>query len=37
VTDEVTQRGIWREWKRVMTGVEDEAERAEAMRLAAVD
>jgi phenylpropionate dioxygenase-like ring-hydroxylating dioxygenase large terminal subunit len=37
VTDEVTQRGIWREWKRVMTGREDEAYSAETMRLAAVD
>jgi phenylpropionate dioxygenase-like ring-hydroxylating dioxygenase large terminal subunit len=37
VTDEVTQRGIWREWKRVMTGREDEAESGETMRLAAVD
>ncbi len=37
VTDEVTQRGIWREWKRVMTGRDDEAESAESMRLMAVD
>jgi phenylpropionate dioxygenase-like ring-hydroxylating dioxygenase large terminal subunit len=37
VTDEVTQRGIFREWKRVMTGREDEAEHAEQARLAAVD
>ena len=25
VTDEVTQRGIWREWRRVMTGRPDDA------------
>jgi phenylpropionate dioxygenase-like ring-hydroxylating dioxygenase large terminal subunit len=37
VTDEVTQRGIFREWKRVMTGREDEFERAESARLAAAD
>jgi hypothetical protein len=37
VTDEVTQRGIFREWKRVMTGREDESEQLENARLAAVD
>ncbi len=37
VTDEVTQRGIWREWKRVMTGRDEETENAESMRLMAVD
>jgi hypothetical protein len=37
VTDEVTQRGIWREWKRLMTGREDQAESLETMRLVAVD
>jgi len=37
VTDEVTQRGIWREWKRVMTGREDESESAEGARYAAAD
>ena len=39
VTDEVTQRGIWREWRRVMTGREDESERGGkiARRLAAAD
>jgi hypothetical protein len=41
VTDEVTQRGIWREWKRLMTGREEQTEsRAESidtMRLVAVD
>lgn len=34
VTDEVTQRGIWREWKRVMAGREAEAP---MMHLAAAD
>jgi phenylpropionate dioxygenase-like ring-hydroxylating dioxygenase large terminal subunit len=29
VTDEVTQRGIWREWKRVMTGRPDAARTAD--------
>ena len=37
VTDEVTQRGIWREWKRVMTGREAEAQSAPIMHLAAAD
>jgi hypothetical protein len=37
VTDEVTQRGIWREWKRLMTGREDQGESLETMRLVAVD
>ena len=38
VTDEVTQRGIWREWKRVMTGREvDDAADAEMRPLAAAD
>jgi phenylpropionate dioxygenase-like ring-hydroxylating dioxygenase large terminal subunit len=37
VTDEVTQRGIFREWKRVMAGHEDEAELVEGARLAAAD
>ncbi len=37
VTDEVTQRGIWREWKRVMTGREAEAQSAAMMHLAAAD
>jgi phenylpropionate dioxygenase-like ring-hydroxylating dioxygenase large terminal subunit len=37
VTDEVTQRGIWREWKRVMTGRPDEAQTAEAPPLLAAD
>jgi len=37
VTDEVTQRGIWREWKRMMTGREDQADSIETMRLVAVD
>jgi hypothetical protein len=41
VTDEVTQRGIWREWKRLMTGreeqAESQAERIDTMRLVAVD
>ena len=37
VTDEVTQRGIWREWKRVMTGRTDETDSVETMRLVAVD
>lgn len=29
VTDEVTQRGIWREWRRVMTGRPDELHAAQ--------
>jgi hypothetical protein len=29
VTDEVTQRGIWREWRRVMTGRPDAAQTAD--------
>jgi hypothetical protein len=37
VTDEVTQRGIFREWKRVMTGREAESELVEGARLAAAD
>jgi phenylpropionate dioxygenase-like ring-hydroxylating dioxygenase large terminal subunit len=37
VTDEVTQRGIWREWKRVMTEREDEAQAEHVMNLAAAD
>jgi phenylpropionate dioxygenase-like ring-hydroxylating dioxygenase large terminal subunit len=37
VTDEVTQRGIFREWKRVMTGRDDDSERTESAPLAAVD
>ena len=37
VTDEVTQRGIWREWKRVMTGREAEAQSAAMLDLAAAD
>jgi phenylpropionate dioxygenase-like ring-hydroxylating dioxygenase large terminal subunit len=37
VTDEVTQRGIFREWKRAMTGREDESEQLENACLAAVD
>jgi hypothetical protein len=41
VTDEVTQRGIWREWKRLMIGREEQAEsqagRIDTMRLVAVD
>jgi hypothetical protein len=41
VTDEVTQRGIWREWKRLMTGREEQAENhaesIDTMRLVAVD
>jgi phenylpropionate dioxygenase-like ring-hydroxylating dioxygenase large terminal subunit len=37
VTDEVTQRGIWRESRRVMTRSEEETERAQAMPLAAAD
>jgi phenylpropionate dioxygenase-like ring-hydroxylating dioxygenase large terminal subunit len=34
VTDEVTQRGIWREWRRVMSGLEDETDRAEPLAAA---
>lgn len=37
VTDEVTQRGIWREWRRVMTGRGEEADREPAIPLAAAD
>jgi phenylpropionate dioxygenase-like ring-hydroxylating dioxygenase large terminal subunit len=36
VTDEVTQRGIWREWRRIMTGGKH-VPAADALRVAAVD
>jgi phenylpropionate dioxygenase-like ring-hydroxylating dioxygenase large terminal subunit len=36
VTDEVTQRGIWREWKRIMSGRED-LPANDSTRIAAVD
>jgi phenylpropionate dioxygenase-like ring-hydroxylating dioxygenase large terminal subunit len=37
VTDEVTQRGIWREWRRVMTGRDDDLQALEAPPLMAAD